>query len=88
MRYAGRMSETPFIVQKVDWYQLRDPSGHALLVMVASLPNGFVTATPCRVTMQLADHSLIALGATADDALTRLQANLAGRTADDLFPSS
>ena len=82
------MSNDPFIVQKVEWYQFRDPSGHAFFVMVASLPNGFFTAVPCQVTMRLADHSLMALAATQEESLTQLQATLAGKTAADLFPAS
>ncbi len=81
------MSENPFVVQKVEWYQFRDPSGHAFFVLVASLPNGFFTATPCQVTMRLADHSLIALAATQEEALAQLQTTLAGKSADDLFPA-
>ena len=81
------MPDTPFVVQKVEWYQLRDPAGHAFFVMMASLPNGFFTAVPCQVTMRLADHSLIALAATPEEALTQLQTTLAGKTAGDLFPA-
>ena len=79
------MSENTFVVQKVEWYQFRDPSGHAFFVMVASLPNGFFTAAPCQVTMRLADHGLIALAATEEEALTQLQTTLAGKSAEDLF---
>ncbi len=82
------MSDTAFVVQKVEWFQLRDPAGHAFFVMVSSLPNGFFTAVPCQVTMRLADHSLIGLGPSQDDALAQLQANLAGKSADDLFPAA
>ena len=80
------MSENTFVVQKVEWYQFRDPSGHAFFVMVASLPNGFFTAFPCQVTMRLADHSMMALVATEEDALAQLQTALAGKKAEDLFP--
>jgi hypothetical protein len=82
------MTEESFVVQKVDWYQFRDPSGHAFFVMVASLPNGFFTAVPCQLTMQRADHSLMALAATQQEALTQLQATLAGKSATDLFPAT
>jgi hypothetical protein len=80
------MSDTPFVVQKVDWYQFRDPAGHAFFVMVATLPNGFVTAVPCQVNLERADHSLMALAATPDEALAQLQQTLAGKSADQLFP--
>jgi hypothetical protein len=75
-----------FIVQKVDWYQLRAPDGQALLVMVASLPNGFCTATPCEVAITHGDHSLIGLAPSAEDALAELQKNLEGKTRADIFP--
>lgn len=81
------MAEESFVVQKIDWYQFRDPSGHAFFVMVASLPNGFFTAVPCQLTLQRADHGLMALAATAEEALTQLQGTLAGKSADDLFPA-
>ena len=80
------MSDTPFVVQKVEWFQFRDPAGHAFFVMVSTLPNGFVTAVPCQLAMQRTDHSLMALAATPDEALAQLQTTLAGRSADELFP--
>jgi hypothetical protein len=80
------MSESPFVVQKVDWFQFRDPAGRAFFVMVSSLPNGFFTAVPCEVTMRLGDHSLIGLGATEQEALAQLQTNLAGKSVEDVFP--
>ncbi|MGH7819230.1 MAG: hypothetical protein ACREQ9_05610 [Candidatus Binatia bacterium] len=80
------MTDAPFVVQKVEWYQFRDPAGHAFFVMVASLPNGFFTAVPCHLTMQRADHSLMALAPSADEALAQLQGTLAGKTAEELFP--
>jgi hypothetical protein len=79
------MNENTFVVQKVEWYQFRDSSGHPFFVMVSSLPNGFFTAVPCQVTMRLADHSLIALAATEEEALAQLQTTLAGKSTDDLF---
>ena len=82
------MTDTAFVVQKVEWYQFRDPAGHAFFVMVASLPNGFFTAVPCQVTMRLADHSLIGLAATQEEALTQLQTNLDEKTAAELFPAT
>ena len=50
------MSDTPYVVQKVEWFQFRDPEGHAFFVMVSSLPNGFFTAVPWLIegTMRLA----------------------------------
>ena len=81
------MSDTAFVVQKVEWFQFRDSAGHAFHVMVSSLPNGFFTAVPCQLTMRLADHSLIGLAASQGEALAQLQANLAGKTTNDLFPA-
>ena len=82
------MTDSSFVVQKVDWYQFRDPAGHAFFVMVSSLPNGFFTAVPCQLTMQRADHALMALAQTPDEALAQLQSTLGGKTADDLFPAA
>ena len=79
------MSETPFIVQKVEWFQFRAADGKAFFVMVSSLPNGFVTAVPCEVSMTMADHSLIALAPTTQAALAQLQETLAGKSRDDIF---
>jgi hypothetical protein len=79
------MSDDAFVVQKVDWYQLRNPEGEATLVMVASLPNGFFTATPCEVPITHADHSLIGLGASAEEALGRVRQNLAGKSRAEIF---
>ena len=82
------MAEAPYVVQKVDWYQLRAADGQAFFVMVASLPNGFYTAVPCVVSMTLADHSLMALAASPEDALAQLQATLGGKTRAELFPGA
>ena len=82
------MSDDAFVVQKVEWYQLRDSAGQATLVMVASLPNGFFTATPCELSMRHADHSLIGLGASAEDALEGVKNNLAGKTRAEIFPET
>jgi len=81
------MTDTAFVVQKVEWFQFRDPAGHAFFVMVSSLPNGFFTAVPCQLTMQRADHSLMGLAQTADEALGQLQTTLAGKTTEELFPA-
>jgi hypothetical protein len=80
------MSDAPFVVQKVEWFQFRDQSGHPFFVMVSSLPNGFYTAVPCQVSLQLADHSLMALAASPEEALAQLQKTLAGKTPDQMFP--
>jgi hypothetical protein len=79
------MSDDAFVVQKIEWVQLRNPEGEATLVMIASLPNGFFTATPCELAITHADHSLIGLGATADEALDRVKQNLAGKTRAEIF---
>jgi hypothetical protein len=79
------MSDGGFVVQKVDWFQFRAPDGKAFFVMVSSLPNGFFTAVPVDLTMARADHSLMALAQTADDAVAQLQSTLAGKSADEIF---
>ncbi len=79
------MSDSPYIVQKVEWYQLRAPDGTALFVMVSSLPNGFFTAVPCKLSIELANHTMIALAATQDDALAQLQTTLADKTQEQIF---
>ena len=80
------MSETPFVVQKVEWYQFRAADEHAFFVMVSSLPNGFFTAVPCELAVTMAPHHLMALAATPEEALAQLQGTLAGKTAAELFP--
>lgn len=82
------MSDTGYVVQKVEWFQFRSADGKAFFVMVSSLPNGFFTAVPCDLTMVRADHSLMALAATSDEALAQLQGTLAGKTRDELFPGA
>lgn len=82
------MSDEGFVVQKVEWFQLRAADGEATMVMVASLPNGFFTATPCEIQMVRADHSLIGLGATAEDALGMVEKNLTGKTRAEIFPAA
>jgi hypothetical protein len=79
------MSDTPYVVQKVEWFQFREADGSAFFVMVSSLPNGFFTAVPCDIQLVRADHSLMALAATPDDALAQLQGTLAGKKRDELF---
>ena len=79
------MSDTSYVVQKVEWFQLRSPDGSAFFVMVSTLPNGFVTAVPCDVVMTRAEHHLMALAPTTDEALAQLQTTLAGKTRDELF---
>jgi hypothetical protein len=79
------MSDTPYVVQKVEWFQFRDADGNGFFVMVSSLPNGFFTAVPCDIPLVRADHSLMALAATTDEALAQLQNTLGGKKRDDLF---
>jgi hypothetical protein len=79
------MSETPYVVQKVEWFQLRAPDGKAFFVMVSSLPNGFVTAVPCEIEVRLAAHHLMALAPSSDEALAQLQTTLAGKSRDEIF---
>ena len=79
------MSEAPYVVQKVEWYQFRAPDGEAFFVMVSSLPNGFFTAVPCDIQMVRADHSLMALAANPEDALAQLQGTLGGKKREELF---
>ena len=81
------MTDAAYVVQKVDWYQFRAPDGKAFFVMVSSLPNGFFTATPCELPLVHADHSMIALAASADEALTQLQQTLTGKRYEDIFPT-
>lgn len=76
----------PYVVQRVEWFQFRSPDGKAFFVMVSALPNGFVTAVPCELGMVRADHSLIALAATPDEALAQLQTTLAGKDHEEIFP--
>jgi hypothetical protein len=82
------MSDSAFVVQKIEWFQFRDPSGTPFFVMVASLPNGFFTAVPCQISLQLADHSLMALAATPEEAIAQLQKTLAGKSPDEIFPAA
>ena len=82
------MSDAGYVVQKVEWFQFRCPDGKAFFVMVSSLPNGFFTAVPCDLTMVRADHSLMALAATPDEALAQLQSTLSGKGRDELFPGA
>lgn len=82
------MSDTGYVVQKVEWFQFRSADGKAFFVMVSSLPNGFFTAVPCDLTMVRADHSLMALAATSDEALAQLQGTLGGKSRDELFPAA
>jgi len=82
------MSESSFVVQKVEWVQLRAPSGESFFVMISSLPNGFFTAVPCQIQLVHGDHSLIGLGASADAALEQVQKNLEGKTREQIFPGA
>ncbi|MGD9762276.1 MAG: hypothetical protein AB7V27_00985 [Candidatus Binatia bacterium] len=80
------MTEVPYVVQKVDWFQFRDPDGHAFFVMVSSLPNGFYTAVPVDLSMARLDHSKMGLAASPDEALAQLTRALEGKKRDELFP--
>jgi hypothetical protein len=80
------MSDAPYVVQKVEWFQFRDPDGHAFFVMVSSLPNGFFTAVPVDIHMTRLDHSKMGLAANAEDALAQLAKALEGQPRDALFP--
>ena len=76
-----------YIVQKVEWFQFRAADGEAFFVMVSSLPNGFYTAVPCTLTLTRADHALMALGASPEEALAQLQGTLAGKAREEIFPA-
>ena len=82
------MSETPYVVQKVEWFQFRAEDGDAFFVMVASLPNGFHTAVPCELSLVRAEHGNMALAATVDEALVQLQRTLAGKRREEIFPDA
>ncbi|MBI3782549.1 MAG: hypothetical protein HY270_04020 [Deltaproteobacteria bacterium] len=79
------MPESNFIVQKVEWFQLRAPDGTPFFVMVSSLPNGYFTAVPCRVTMELAAHGNMGLGQSSEAAMEQLTQALAGKTLEQIF---
>jgi hypothetical protein len=79
------MSESSYVVQKIEWFQFRTEDGKPFFVMVASLPNGFYTATPVQLQVTLADHSLMALAATPEAALAQLQATLGGKSPEEIF---
>lgn len=81
------MSDAPYVVQKVEWFQFRAPDGEAFFVMVSSLPNGFFTAVPCDVQLTRAEHGLMALATSPDEALAQLQSTLAGKTRTEIFPA-
>ena len=80
------MSDTGYVVQKVEWFQLRAPDGDPFFVMVASLPNGFFTAVPCELALTRAAHGAMALAASPEEALAQLQTTLAGKSRAELFP--
>jgi len=79
------MSEQPFVVQKVEWYQFRTPEGTPFFVMVSSLPNGFFTAVPCQIDLKLAQHGLMALAPSGEEAIQQLQATLSGKGVEEIF---
>ena len=80
------MSDGAFVVQKVEWYQFRQPDGQYFFVMVSTLPNGFFTAVPVELTVTPAQHGLMALAASPDEAIAQLQGTLAGKARADIFP--
>jgi hypothetical protein len=80
------MSDAPYVIQRVEWFQFRDADGHAFFVMVSSLPNGFYTAVPCDLHMTRLDHSKMGLAASVEDALAQLEKALDGAKRDELFP--
>lgn len=75
----------PYVIQKVEWFQFRAPDGKAFFVMVSTLPNGFVTAVPCELTLVQAGHSFMALAQTPEAALEQLQGTLAGKSHEEIF---
>jgi hypothetical protein len=77
-----------YVIQKVEWFQLRDEDGHAFFVMVSSLPNGFFTAVPVDLHMTRIDHSKMGVAASAEDALAQLETALEGKKRDELFPEA
>jgi hypothetical protein len=81
------MSE-PYVVQKVEWFQFRDPDGKAFFVMVSNLPNGFYTAVPCDIALVRLDHSKMGLAASVEGALRGLEQALEGKRRDQLFPAA
>ena len=80
------MSDSQYVVQKVEWFQFRDSDGHAFFVMVSTLPNGFYTAVPCDLHMSRLNHSKMGLAASVEDALAQLEKALEGKKRDELFP--
>jgi len=79
------MAESDFVVQKVEWFQLRAADGTPFFVMVSSLPNGFFTAVPCRMTMELAAHGSMGLGQSSEAAMEQLLQALGGKSLDEIF---
>jgi hypothetical protein len=77
--------ESRYVVQKVEWYQFRDPEGHAFFVMVSSLPNGFYTAVPVDLQMTRIDHAKMGVAQTVEDALQQLETALEGKSRAELF---
>ena len=82
------MSEPAYVVQKVEWYQFRDPDGKAFFVMVSNLPNGFFTAVPCDIPLVRLDHSKMGLSDSVQGALQGLEKALEGKRRDELFPAA
>jgi hypothetical protein len=78
------MSDTPYVTQKVDWYQFRAPDGEAFFVMVSSLPNGFFTAVACEIRLTRAVHGLMGLVRRRGPGAA--PGTLAGKPRDAIFP--
>jgi hypothetical protein len=82
------MSEQGYVVQKVEWFQLRDAEGKAFFVMVSSLPNGYFTAVPCDVPLARLEHDKMGLADSVEGALRELEKSLGGKQRDELFPAA
>jgi hypothetical protein len=80
------MSDQGYVVQKVEWFQLRDPQGKAFFVMVSSLPNGYFTAVPCDIPLARLEHDKMGLADSVEGALRGLETTLGGKGRDELFP--
>ncbi len=69
--------------KKVEWYEVRALDGESVLIMVSEGPDGACTAVPCEVS--LVRSSLHASGSSADAAMRKLEAALAGKTRHEIF---
>ena len=82
------MGDQGYVVQKVEWFQLRDPDGKAFFVMVSSLPNGYFTAVPCDIPLVRLEHDKMGLADSVEGALSQLEKSLGGKRRDELFPET